>query len=104
MFSDYRLQASKNAFLDLNPYLELVPELQAHYATYSETALQDCEIAGGLYGIPQFGMGTIKDINEGFFTGKICERNGGYRRLRIWRAWRPICTGQRRMCATVIRR
>lgn len=77
VFSDYRLQASKNAFLDLNPYLELVPELQAHYATYSETALQDCEIAGGLYGIPQFGMGTIKDINEGFFYREDLRKEWG---------------------------
>ena len=37
VFSDYRTLVSKNAFLDLNEYLDLVPKLQAHYATYSET-------------------------------------------------------------------
>lgn len=66
-FSDYRTLVSKNAFLDLNDYLYLVPELQTHYATYSKTALEDCEINGGLYGIPQFGPGEIKSVSEGFF-------------------------------------
>ena len=67
VFSDYRTLVSKNAFLDLNDYLYLVPDLCAHYATYSETALSDCEIDGGLYGLPQFGMGEIASVNEGFF-------------------------------------
>lgn len=66
-FSDYRTLVSKNAFLDLNDYLYLVPELQKHYETYSKTALKDCEINGGLYGIPQFGPGEIKNVSEGFF-------------------------------------
>lgn len=66
-FSDYRTLVSKNAFLDLNDYLYLVPELQRHYETYSRTALEDCEINGGLYGIPQFGPGEIKNVSEGFF-------------------------------------
>lgn len=66
-FSDYRTMVSKNAFLDLNDYLYLVPELQNHYETYSKTALEDCEINGGLYGIPQFGPGEIKSVSEGFF-------------------------------------
>ncbi len=67
VFSDYRILVSRNAFLDLNEYLYLVPELADHYGTYSETALKDCEISGGLYGIPQFGPGEIKNVNEGFF-------------------------------------
>lgn len=66
-FSDYRTLVSKNAFLDLNDYLYLVPELQKHYETYSKTALKDCEINDGLYGIPQFGPGEIKNVSEGFF-------------------------------------
>lgn len=67
VFSDYRILVSKNAFLDLNGYLHLVPELVEHYSTYSETTLEDCEINGGLYGLPQFSMGGIMDLNEGFF-------------------------------------
>lgn len=67
VFSDYRTLVGKNAFLDLNEYLYLVPELVEHYASYSDTALEGCEIGGGLYGIPQFDLGTIKNVNEGFF-------------------------------------
>lgn len=53
-FSDFKATAAKNAFLDLNPYLNLVPELTAHYKQASEDALKMCEIDGHLYGIPQF--------------------------------------------------
>lgn len=67
VFSDYRTLVGKNAFLNLNDYLYLVPDLVEHYRTYSETALKDCEIGGGLYGIPQFSPGGIKNVNEGFF-------------------------------------
>lgn len=67
VFSDYRTLVGKNAFLNLNEYLYLVPELVEHYETYSETALEGCEINGGLYGIPQFDIGTVKNISEGFF-------------------------------------
>ncbi len=77
VFSDYRTLVSKNAFLDLNEYLDLVPKLQAHYATYSETALEDCEIGGGLYGIPQFSMGEIMESNEGFFYREDLRKTWG---------------------------
>ena len=36
VFSDWRIQISKNAFLDLTPYLHLVPDLVEHYGYYSE--------------------------------------------------------------------
>ena len=36
IFSDYRTLALKNAFLDLNDYLYLVPELVAHYTKIRE--------------------------------------------------------------------
>ena len=66
VFSDYRTLAGKNAFLNLNDYLELVPELKAHFASQSEHMLEDCEINGGLYGIPQYSTG-IENTDEGFF-------------------------------------
>ena len=77
IFSDYRILVSKNAFLDLNDYLYLVPELVKHYSTYSENTLKDCEIDGGLYGIPQFGMGGIMDVNEGFFYREDLRKEWG---------------------------
>jgi len=66
VFSDYRVLVSKNAFLDINQYLDLVPELKAHYESYLDNALESCEINGGLYGIPQFSIG-IQNADEGFF-------------------------------------
>lgn len=66
VFSDYRTLAGKNAFLDLNDYLDLVPDLRTHYTSQSKLALEDCEINGGLYGIPQFSIG-IENADEGFF-------------------------------------
>lgn len=76
-FSDYRTLVSKNAFLNLNEYLYLVPELRRHYETYSKTALEDCEINGGLYGIPQFGPGEIKSVSEGFFYREDLRKEWG---------------------------
>mgnify|MGYP005805380919 CR=1 FL=1 len=66
-FSDYKIQISQNAFLNLNDYLYLVPELVEHYQYYSEDYLQNYEIDGGLYGIPQYGTGELQHDNEGFF-------------------------------------
>lgn len=77
IFSDYRTLVSKNAFLDINEYLYLVPGLTKHYETYSKTAFEDCEINGGLYGIPQFGPGEIKNISEGFFYREDLRREWG---------------------------
>lgn len=76
-FSDYRTLVSRNAFLNLNDYLYLVPELVTHYTTYSASALKDCEIDGGLYGIPQFGPGEIKNVNEGFFYREDLRKEWG---------------------------
>lgn len=65
VFSDYRTLIAKNAFLDLNDYLGLVPALAEHYTGASGT-LADCEISGGLYGIPQYSSGVLH-TDEGFF-------------------------------------
>ena len=67
VFSDYQIQISRNAFLNLNDYLYLVPELVEHYNYYSEDYLKQCEVDGGLYGIPQFDQGGLQHDNEGFF-------------------------------------
>lgn len=67
VFSDYRTLVYKNAFLDMNPYLDTVPALAEHYAFYDANALKKCEINGGLYGLPQFGQGGIVSAGEGFF-------------------------------------
>ncbi len=64
-FSDYKATAAKNAFMDLNPYLEQVPDLVEHYKQASEDALKMCEINGHLYGIPQFGKAE-GGAGEGF--------------------------------------
>ena len=66
-FSDFKVMAAKNAFLDLKPLLSEVPELAAHYSVVSDKTLESCEIGGKLYGIPQFGKvlnGVMAD--EGF--------------------------------------
>lgn len=76
VFSDYRPLVSKNAFLNLNDYLDLVPDLQAHYAAYSDEILKNCEINGGLYGIPQYSIG-IHDADEGFFFREDLRKEWG---------------------------
>lgn len=76
VFSDYHSQIVKNAFLDLNEYLYLVPELQAHYAAYSEDLLKSCEISGGLYGIPQYSV-SVQNIDEGFLFREDLRKEWG---------------------------
>lgn len=76
VFSDYRTLIYKNAFLDLNEYLHLVPELQEHYSDYRQDALQSCEINGGLYGIPQFSVG-VRYSDEGFFFREDLRKEWG---------------------------
>ena len=66
-FSDYYQQAAKGAFLDLNQYRDLVPDLFAHYEDYRADFLTNLEWNGGLYGIPQFKADSISDSGEGFF-------------------------------------
>lgn len=58
--------ASRNAFLDIKPYLEMVPALQEHYRISGADVLADAEIEGHLYGIPQHGAPGV-DLEEGFF-------------------------------------
>ena len=66
-FSDYKGMAAKNAFLDLNPYLDQVPDLVAHYSVVSDKTLESCEIDGKLFGIPQFGKASdAVSAGEGF--------------------------------------
>lgn len=66
-FSDYYQQAAKGAFLDLNEYRDLVPDLFAHYEDYRADFLTNLEWNGGLYGIPQFKADSISDTGGGFF-------------------------------------
>ncbi len=76
-FSDYQILAAKNAFLDLNEYLHLVPELVEHYSYYGDAYLEDNEIGGGLYGIPQYGAGGLNYDSEGFFYREDLRRKWG---------------------------
>lgn len=76
VFSDYGTLVSKNAFLNLNDYLDLVPELQAHYTVYDDGLLTSCEINGGLYGIPQYGIG-VQESDEGFFFREDLRKEWG---------------------------
>ena len=41
-FSDYKVMATKNAFLDLKPLLSEVPDLVAHYSVVSDRTLESC--------------------------------------------------------------
>ncbi|MDE6932316.1 MAG: ABC transporter substrate-binding protein [Oscillospiraceae bacterium] len=65
-FSDYQLLASRNAFLDIKPYLQFVPELTAHYQQAGSDVLEATEMDGKLFGIPQYAAPGI-NANEGFF-------------------------------------
>ncbi len=67
VFSDYLTLVSKNAFLDLNPYLKLVPDLVQHYDSVQPDALKQCEINGALYGLPQYSNMGIANTGSGFF-------------------------------------
>jgi len=68
-FSDYYQQAAKGAFLDLNQYRDLVPNLFAHYEDYRADFLTNLEWNGGLYGIPQFKADSIR-FRRGIFLSK----------------------------------
>lgn len=65
VFTDYRTLVSCNAFVDLNDYLDLMLALTARFAEISPEALAQCEINGGLYGIPQ--IGNITTLRDGIF-------------------------------------
>lgn len=76
-FSDYKQLISKNAFVDLNDYLEYVPTLVEHYKTADSRGLTACEIGGSLYGIPQYTKPEIQYDSEGFFYRKdLCDKWG----------------------------
>lgn len=77
VFSDYRDLALKNAFVDLNEYLYLVPDLKDHYMVDGVNTLEQCEIDGGLFGIPQFtGYGKVK-FEGGFFYREDLRKKWG---------------------------
>ena len=104
VFSDYQIQISRNAFLNLNDYLYLVPELVEHYNYYSEDYLKQCEVDGGLYGIPQFDQGVCSMTTRDSFIGKTCVRNGAVLRLSVWKRWRRICMQPSRIRSIRMRR
>ena len=77
-FSDYKVMATKNAFLDLKPLLTEVPDLVAHYSVASDKTLESCEIGGKLYGIPQFGKATDGiAAGEGFMYREDLRKSWG---------------------------
>ncbi len=82
VFSDYRTLVYKNAFVDMNEYLDAVPALAQHYATFDPDTLKKCEIGGGLYGLPQFGQGGIRDMGEGFFYREDLRKAWGLEEIR----------------------
>ena len=77
-FSDYKVMATKNAFLDLKPLLAEVPDLVAHYSVVSDKTLESCEIGGKLYGIPQFGKASNSvSAGEGFMYREDLRKSWG---------------------------
>lgn len=73
VFSDYRTLAGKNAFLDLNDYLDLVPDLRTHYTSQSKLALEDC------MAFPS-SASVLKTRTRAFSIGKICGKPGDWNR------------------------
>lgn len=77
-FSDYKVMAGKNAFLDLKPLLGEVPDLVEHYSVVSDKTLESCEIGGKLYGIPQFAKASNSvSANEGFMYREDLRKSWG---------------------------
>jgi hypothetical protein len=76
-FSDYRSMAYRNAFLDINEYLHLVPALVEHYNLTGVDILKQSEIDGNLYGIPQYGMPGLVNVFEGFFYREDLRKEWG---------------------------
>ena len=77
VFSDYQALIAKKAFLDLNDYLHLVPVMVEHYQYYDEDYLKKYEINGSLYGIPQYGQGSLIYTSEGFFYREDLRKEWG---------------------------
>lgn len=67
VFSDYTILAGKNAFVNLYDYMQIVPDLEAHYKQFREDYLENYEINGKLYGLPQYKGDTIVGYGQGFF-------------------------------------
>lgn len=81
VFSDYLALVEKNAFLDLNEYLYLVPDMVEHYKYYDEEFLKNSETSGGLYGIPQYGSGALQYVSEGFFYREDLRKEWGLEKI-----------------------
>ena len=76
VFTNYQEKAAKNAFLDLTPFLEQVPELVARYEELGEDTLDECRINGKLYGFPE--IKYLTSIRDGIFLYRedLCEAWG----------------------------
>lgn len=79
-FSDYYQQVAKGAFLNLNAYRDVVPELFAHYESYREDYLTN--LSGTVVCMAFHSLTKIPSATpvEDFSTGQICWRNGICRR------------------------
>ncbi len=77
VFSDYKVMATKNAFINLYDYMDLVPELISHYEQYREDYLKNCEIDGKLYGLPQYITGSLYGVGEGFLYREDLRKEWG---------------------------
>lgn len=77
VFSDYRTLVVKNAFLNLNDYLNQVPDLVKHYNSVRKDTLERCEINGRLYGLPQYNIPGVKNVGEGFFYREDLRKEWG---------------------------
>lgn len=73
VFTDYRSLSQRNAFVNLNTYLHLVPDLVARYADISPNALTQCEIDGGLFGFPQVQNETTSRDGIFFYRDDLCD-------------------------------
>lgn len=76
VFSDYRTLMFKNAYINLNNYFHLVPDLVSHYGIEN---LKKTESKGKIYGLPQLSKMGIKNAGEGFFYREDLRKKWGLR-------------------------
>lgn len=76
VFSDYRTLMFKNAYINLNNYFHLVPDLVSHYGIEN---LKKMETKGKIYGLPQLSEVGIKNAGEGFFYREDLRKQWGLR-------------------------
>lgn len=65
-FSDFYEEAARGAFIDINQYRDIVPQLFKHYEEYRSDYLEGLEIENRLYGMPQFEKDGPIHVGEGF--------------------------------------